>query len=252
MLSGQFHFYSPGLACAGRRETFEKLGLFYDRAVTGAADSVMIRAFTGWRFFNLLMGLSKGLVQRQDAWSRHAYAEVQGSLFYTSGTIFHLWHGTFKDRRYVARDDILRSTGFDPNCDVRLNRNGILEWATNDQELKEGLIEYFWLRNEEGQIETIEKTEIKKTMTQSVKKAPRKIKLKKKIQEWRINYRKHKIHWRKTIRLRKILLRRRFVRIMNFNISSEYYRLLGLVGQKIRSNNQDLYLKLKKYFPDKN
>lgn len=36
-------------------------------------------------------------------WSRKFYSIVGGSIGYTKGDLFHMWHGDLKDRKYLKR-----------------------------------------------------------------------------------------------------------------------------------------------------
>lgn len=225
MITGDFFEYAPGYVCAARRETIEKIS-FYDRAIFGAADSLMIRAFCGWRHFNKLEGLSEGLIKRQYEWSLRAYQEVKNSMYYASGDIFHLWHGSAKNRGYDTQNQILKLTNFDPNRDVTINKDGILEWATNNDEVRFRLNEYFFAREERGQLE---------------RGADGQIRL--------VSRSKQKYRLPARIRARTLLWKIKL--LMTMDLNREYNAFLGFVGKNLKLMSPKLYLQLKKYFPDR-
>lgn len=236
MVAGNFFRYAPGYACAVRRSVIDKIK-FYDSAILGGADSIMIRAFCGWRHFTHSTGLSKSLIKKQDFWSFKTYQEVQGSLHFTTGDIVHLWHGNRKDRKYGIRDNILKQHAFDPDFDIVKNNSGILEWATEKTQLEEEVKEYFYVRSESETryrdtpylIKTVRK------MTKVSKKED-----KKNTSVFKIMKKQGQFILQQSLKgkIRKL--------------NKQYTYFLGLCGQRIRSNNEDLYFKLKKYFPDRN
>lgn len=150
--NGKFFDYEPGLVCAIRREIIKKIG-FYSHTITGSGDLLMARAFCGWPMYANLQNLPKASIKHQSDWLAKAYAEVQGSIYFTNGEIFHLWHGSTPERHYYMRHNILKTADFDPNTDVRINQNGILEWTTINKTIQKNVEDYFKIRNEEGKIQ---------------------------------------------------------------------------------------------------
>jgi len=106
-----------------------------------------------------------------------------------------------------------------------------------DEGIKVEVVDYFRLREEENSTKRVETKPIK------IVASPRSSM--KRITVWLQKIRQRRRSLEST-------LRRRAKKILFRNLDNEYYRFLGIVGQQIRANNQDLYLKLKKYFPDRN
>jgi hypothetical protein len=144
----------PGGAWAARRSLLEKHGI-YDRFVLGGGDAAVGWAMYGltdqWLnqgWFRLL--LSTPLADDLRAWSAGLSADVQGSVAFTPGRIFHLWHGDAKQRRYVLRFMTLRDTGFDPGLDIATDAQQCWRWNSDKPELHRKVEEYFRSRKEEG------------------------------------------------------------------------------------------------------
>ena len=139
-----------GYAWAARRSIFERHG-FYDRSIMGGADFLMASAFfdSTERFFN---GFSYGkpLVRDQQRWAKGVNEDVQRSVYYVPGVIFHLWHGKFIHRQYDIRARILSKFNYSPDSDIELAANGCWKWKANKPLMHFAVKYYFLLRNEEG------------------------------------------------------------------------------------------------------
>ena len=82
-------------------------------------------------------------------WATHWYADVHGQIGYTPGIVLHLWHGTPARRQYTARFAIPTRHRYAPASDLRLNQDGIWEWASDKTGLHQAVREYFWSRQED-------------------------------------------------------------------------------------------------------
>ncbi len=58
-------------------------------------------------------------------------------------------HGSWTNRGYWLRQDILARTNFDPAIDLRVNEDGCWEWASDKPELHSWVARYFKSRNED-------------------------------------------------------------------------------------------------------
>jgi len=144
-----FRFYQTGYVWAARREILDK-NLFYDRAILDGGDRILCCSFYN-RPINLSEHLMhEPLIKDSTGWAQQIYQDVLGSVHFTKGAVFHLWHGSLIDRLYDSRQQILISSGFDVRRDIRKNEQGIWQWVTNDHKLKRAVSDYFLLRNEEN------------------------------------------------------------------------------------------------------
>jgi hypothetical protein len=82
-------------------------------------------------------------------WATDWHAAVRGRMTFTEGVLLHLWHGSPAKRQYGTRDSILHRYAFDPATDLRLNEQGVWEWASAKAGLHRELAEYFRSRRED-------------------------------------------------------------------------------------------------------
>jgi hypothetical protein len=144
----------PGGVWAARRSLLEKHGI-YDRFILGGGD-----AAAGWAFYGLTdTWLSDGwfrhllpepLANDLRQWSKALFADVQGTVTFVPGRVFHLWHGDSNRRRYVMRFAILAETRFDPVTDIAFDEQQCWSWNSQKPELHRKVAEYFRSRREEG------------------------------------------------------------------------------------------------------
>ncbi|MFZ4656964.1 MAG: hypothetical protein ACOYNY_08135 [Caldilineaceae bacterium] len=83
-------------------------------------------------------------------WAAQWYDQVRGEIGVVPGRILHLWHGELANRRYSARSAILVRHQFTPALDLRLNADGVWEWASDKPLLHREIVEYFQARQEDG------------------------------------------------------------------------------------------------------
>jgi hypothetical protein len=83
-------------------------------------------------------------------WAQPFADAVQGRIGCVSGIALHLWHGDPVNRQYGSRNAILKRHGFDPATDLRLNGEGVWEWASEKPELHGAVKAYFGARREDG------------------------------------------------------------------------------------------------------
>lgn len=137
-----------GYAWAARRELLSTHGL-YDRNIVGNADLNMARAmFAGDRYL-ALERLSPKARAHLCAWAERFHRDVQGSVGWLDGAVFHLWHGDRGDRRYIDRLALLREHDYDPEHDLAIEPGGALAWARHDPVLVQAMRAYFERRRED-------------------------------------------------------------------------------------------------------
>ena len=138
-----------GFAWASRRSLFSGIG-FYDRLILGGGDNLIASAMFGlsamWLLERVfpLTGVDSAI-----KWMEEFHRRVEGSVYYVSGRIFHIWHGHRKNRMHDQRLDILKRNHFDPDNDIVLSSSGCWEWATKKTNLHQEISLYFESRREE-------------------------------------------------------------------------------------------------------
>jgi len=148
----------PGYCWAARRDVLERMGGLYDRGVVGHGDLVMALAFSHRsdrdgplpdRWHGVWQPQwSEALLRDARRWQQHAATVVQGDIGCVPGTIYHLWHGNKRDRRYHQRAQLLHD--FDPDCHLA-DDDGLWRWtdAAHRANLPNRLKAYFANRNED-------------------------------------------------------------------------------------------------------
>ena len=140
----------PGGALAARREA---LGDGLDEShLVGGGDQLMIQMWTGqWKCY---LTQQANLAMRHYSMRRgwRAYERVRGNLGVTHGEVVHLFHGTREKRNYGGRTKILVDNDYDPETDIRVDENGLLEWASEKPGLHRAVAEYFAARDEDEEL----------------------------------------------------------------------------------------------------
>lgn len=142
-----------GFGWAARRTTLAQHGL-YDRQILGHNDMVFSHALFGnheyWKTRHYTSEMPGMLSDHQMRWSREFFKSVQGSVSFTPGRVFHLWHGTMQKRYYGDRFRTLADHSFHPEQDLAIDAQGCLVWNTSKPELVQKVQAYFRARKEEG------------------------------------------------------------------------------------------------------
>jgi hypothetical protein len=134
------HNYHPGFAWAFQRKWFREIG-FYKEGITGSGDTMSTAAWMGIKF-------PKGYVHQSLVPSYEDYSRLaHPNLACSTGTIYHLWHGSAKNRKYVDRHRILDGVR-DVRSILETNKDGVLELT--DREVDKKMREYFASREDDG------------------------------------------------------------------------------------------------------
>jgi hypothetical protein len=132
--------YHPGFGWAFRRSWFRKNG-FFEYGITGSGDTLSASA---WLTTEFIPGYVKQAL-------KPAYAEYKSrpapSIGCIEGTIYHLWHGSRKNRKYQERHVILDGVE-DVRKILKKNRDGVFE--VSDNAVREKLAKYFKERDDDG------------------------------------------------------------------------------------------------------
>jgi len=139
----------PGLAWAARRSLFKDIKL-YDKMILGSADVVISDSFYSSHLNIKREFYSYPLIADMKEWIAHSFEKVEGSVFYGTGIVLHLWHGNPKKRQYMERNLILRKNDFNPKRDMIKNHAGIWQWKSKKKDMISYVKSYFFLRNEEN------------------------------------------------------------------------------------------------------
>jgi hypothetical protein len=144
-------FGHPGFAWAIRREAFTQMGGLIDFAILGAGDHHMALAWIGLvdRAFppKISAQYQRRLYEFQSLCEEH----IKRNVGYTPGTVLHSWHGSFQNRRYCERWQILIINDYNPDTDIKRDWQGLYTFATDAKiGLRDGIRLYFRQRNEDS------------------------------------------------------------------------------------------------------
>jgi len=147
VVSDKYGFWHPGYAWACTRAAFQKMGGLPDWAILGSGDR------------HLAMSLA-GLGQTSCPGTIHENYKMMLKLYerglknfkvsWVDGTIIHYWHGSFTDRKYRERWDILVQNSFDPFEDIGYTDEGLVQLTEKGQRFEKYLDDYFTGRKEDS------------------------------------------------------------------------------------------------------
>ncbi len=147
--AGNLPFAVPGYAWAARRSLFADVGL-YDRSILGNGDAILADClFDSFGIYHYTSMLNAAMTDDMNDWRRQAFGSGPVRIGYLPMEIHHLWHGSFENRQYVARDEILLRHDFDPRNDLTL-KGELYEWASDKPGLHAEVAHYFATRREDG------------------------------------------------------------------------------------------------------
>ena len=161
-----------GLGWAIKKEILVKHKMF-DKLILGGSDYVFAQALCKQEV-NTLAGEVCGLKDEIDTWVKEIGKSVN-NVSYVDGIVLHLYHGSSKNRQYYNRYKLLENLNFSEQ-DLKLNKYGCWEWDTSNDELKNRVISYFDMRQEDSTVVNINEVKIfnchlPKTGTTSLTKA---------------------------------------------------------------------------------
>ncbi len=114
-------------------------GIGVDHFEGASGDESRFQRFTG-----------KGSNCHEESRAQPFAAAVDGRIGCAPGLALHLWHGDPANRGYGSRTAIMRRGEFDPAVDLRLNAEGVWEWASDKPALHREVRSYFDGRREDG------------------------------------------------------------------------------------------------------
>ena len=143
----KYGFWHTGYAWACTRTAFDEMGGLIDWAILGSGDRHMAMALAGLgsasapgnihENYKILLKLYESRVKRF-------------KVSWVDGTIIHYWHGSFADRRYKERWDILTKNNYDPYEDIGYTDEGCVELSPKGRRFEKFLDEYFSGRKEDS------------------------------------------------------------------------------------------------------
>lgn len=137
---------NPGGAWIASAEFLEEIDGLLDRNIVGGGDQYFIASVLPG--FDIYKNYSPELVQ----YSENYIKDVRSKGYvcsYLDCDAFHIYHGKNENRQYWTRGQITDKQKYDPQKDVIINSDGILEWSSDKPELHRLVKEYFQNRKED-------------------------------------------------------------------------------------------------------
>ena len=143
----RYGFWHPGYGWACTRKAFEQMNGLIDWAILGSGDRHMALAWIG-----RVKDSAPGNINQNYMSLLNNYQKVCKGLevSYVPGTILHHWHGSFENRRYRERWEILTKNNFDPCLDISVSNSGVTCLTRRGLRLAKDLQEYFTGRREDS------------------------------------------------------------------------------------------------------
>ena len=132
--------YHPGFGWAFQRKWFKEVG-FYQYGITGSGDTLSAAAWLGVKF-------PPSYLRPAFQASYEDYTQqIPPKIACSTGTVYHLWHGTATNRKYVDRHRMIDGVR-DVRSIVETNSQGVFE--LKDKTIESKMREYFTSREDDG------------------------------------------------------------------------------------------------------
>jgi hypothetical protein len=128
--------YHPGFAWAFQRNWYNRIG-FFDWAVSGSGDTLSTAFWLEKKFPPNFQSLPNPLKERYGDYSTMTHPMI---TFRRNGEIYHLYHGSRKNRQYAERHKMLNVQENIRDM-IEINKDGVYEWK--DPKWNEVFLEYF-------------------------------------------------------------------------------------------------------------
>lgn len=140
-----------GWGWAMTRKAYEKMNGLYDLAIVGGGDTILLKSltdknymFTSYPYYKCSLGFIKSLYDYQQKCDGLSFSSV-------SGSVYHYYHGSFKNRKYIDRWNIIIYYKYNPYTFISRNTCGMYQ-ATDffPSGMRDEIIRYFRERNEDN------------------------------------------------------------------------------------------------------
>jgi len=145
----QLPFSVPGFAWSARRDVFEDIGI-YDKNIVGSGDTFLVDCYLdSWDIHGFAAKFTEAMKSDMMDWCGEL-KKKKPVLDYVPVDIYHLWHGSLKNRGYMERHDIILNYEYDPKIDIKLV-NDVYEWASDKYGMHNEIKKYFDSRQEDNE-----------------------------------------------------------------------------------------------------
>jgi hypothetical protein len=142
----------PGYAWAANVDALSLIGNLIDFAILGAADRHMALGLVGC-MDQSFETKNCGYVSHLLEWQERCNRWIKKDVGFVSGSLYHYWHGSKKDRGYVSRWKILVDNQYNPDKDIKPDAQGLFQletWSERQIKLRDQIRSYMRSRNEDS------------------------------------------------------------------------------------------------------
>lgn len=140
-------FSAPGFAWAAKRSVFSDIGI-YDKNIVGSGDTFLVDCYlNSWEIHGYAIKFTDHMKKDMSEWKNKLDAK-NISLNYLPVDVYHLFHGSMKNRKYMDRHETILKNDYNPAQDIKLVNN-VFEWNTDKYGMHEDVRGYFFGRNED-------------------------------------------------------------------------------------------------------
>jgi hypothetical protein len=123
--------------------SFEDLGGIYDKNIIGSGDTFLVDCFLdSWDIHGFVKKFTDPMKVHMLEWCERL-KKKQPVLDYVPVDIWHLWHGSLKNRRYMDRHDVILKYNYDPLRTLCWMVR-FYEWASDKPGMHEDIRQYFY------------------------------------------------------------------------------------------------------------
>jgi hypothetical protein len=139
--------YSVGFAWAMQRSYYNVSG-FYDYCIVGNSDLLSSTHFNGK---TLSSDLNPIIKLHTNNYEKYLQTPKPKSIDYCKLTLYHMYHGSLKNRKYWERNFIFNSIDGNIHDLIKLNDDGVFEWKTQEliDEWNPIMLKYFKERGDD-------------------------------------------------------------------------------------------------------
>jgi len=140
-------FSAPGFAWGAKREFFQHVDGIYDKNIIGSGDTFLVDClFDSWDIHGYASKFTNHMKIHMMDWYK-TFIQKEINVDYLNIDIFHLWHGSLKNRGYMSRHDAILNNDYDPINDIKLVDN-VYEWNSQKPNMHAEIEAYFFRRQE--------------------------------------------------------------------------------------------------------
>lgn len=145
----ELSFSSPGFAWAAKREVFDDIKI-YDKNIVGSGDTFLVDCLLdSWEIHGFASKFTPAMkVHMMDYCDK--LKNKNPKVGYIPIDIYHLYHGSLKNRSYMDRHKAILDHNYNPQTDIVL-MNDVYEWATDKPEMHKMIKDYFYSRMEDDE-----------------------------------------------------------------------------------------------------